>query len=219
MSVFNYKGKRRVTHGSNDERPEAAGPADSRGLLPPDGRNEIAEAKALERFGPWTTRFTIIAHRLIPGIQHAVPVWQDTLTLGRSIHGRGRVAGRGSLQFRPDAAAQVERPEEGGSAAAHLHGLLFRVGPACGCTQGSADEFQRASRGEDAGAERVLEMSPAEEAAHGLRHCIGIEWIDPGGEPKFCGVDRWAGLQGAGASRAGIQQLLPPRPMIVSARR
>src|SRR4030095_3651106 len=81
----------------------------------PEFLAERVETEILECFRLGRACLAVVADRLVPDIEHPLPLRHDIVLLGGAVDGLGAVALRRVLDLRPDAAPQVERAQDGRS--------------------------------------------------------------------------------------------------------
>src|SRR5262249_22553929 len=161
----------------------------------------------------------VVADPRVPDVDHLVPLGADRLALGRPVLRGGAVAHRRLLNFRPESATQAHGAEDGGRAAAEPHGLVEGVVPARGRAERATEVLDPGPPGEDADAQRVLEVTAPSEADHLAGDLLAVERIDSRGQPELVDVDGDTALEGAGRAGARVEHLVPARAMVVAARR
>src|SRR5262249_30669209 len=124
-----------------------------------------------------------------------------------------------SFESRGNPTAHVEGAHERGGATAKGHGIVLAKLPTSGSAQDTAEHGQSRARGEDTGAEGILEVPASACAADHSGDCLRVEGIDAGRLPQF-GLLHWrTAVYGAAAASAGIEHLFPTRPVVMPARR
>src|SRR6185295_15616175 len=118
------------------------------------------EAELLEGLRLGLARLSVVADRLVPDVEHPLPLRHDIVVLGRAIHGLGAIALGRVLDLRADPAAQVERAEDGGRPPAEAHRVLELIGPACRRRERPRQVLDARAEGERATPQRILEVSP-----------------------------------------------------------
>src|SRR5262249_48508893 len=138
-----------------------------------------------------------------------LPVLANILALGRTIYWHGAVTFGRSFEVRGNPAAHVEGTHERSGATAKGHGIVFAKLPTSGSTQDTTEHGQSRARGEDTGAEGILEVPASACAADHSGNRLRVEGIDTRRLPQF-GLLHWrAAIDGAAAASAGIEHLFP----------
>src|SRR2546428_617846 len=86
---------------------------------------------------------------------------------------------------------------------------LARASPGRGCGEGTGQHLDPRAEGEDAAAQRVLEMLPPEDAPDELGHFLAVEGVDAPGLSELRLVGGIRALHGAVRGGAGVEHLLP----------
>src|SRR5207245_3610642 len=158
--------------------------------------------------------FRVIADGVVPDTHHTLPVLSNILALGRPIYRHGTITFGRSFEVRGNPTAHVEGAHERSRATAKGHGIVLGKLPTGGSAQDTAEHFQSRARGEDTGAEGILEVPTSACATDHFGNRLRVERIDAGRLPQFGLPHWWAAIYGATAARAGIEHLFPTRPVV-----
>src|SRR5690242_708810 len=139
---------------------------------------EPAEVEGAEQLALGLAGLAVVVDRLVPDVQHAVPLLADVVLLRGTVHRLRAVAGRRVLDLGADAAAEVERAQDRGGAVAEAHRIFQTVVPSGGGRQGPSEVGHLGPEGERTAAERVLEVAPTADHADQLRHLLAVEGVD-----------------------------------------
>src|SRR5262245_43583722 len=187
--------------------------------LSPEVSREPVQAEILERLPLGPARLSIVADRLVPDVQHVIPLLHDGLVLRRPVDRLRAVALRRILHIGPDPATKVEGAQDRGGPPTETRGFGERVVPARGGRQCGSEQLDTRPEREGASPERVLEVSPAQDAAHEARDLLAVERIDPCGQPDLRLERRVGALHGPVGRGAGVEHLLPSAAVVVTAGR
>src|SRR5579884_1985610 len=205
--------------------PSAGGPgegADSgrsaAGGITPQVAGHVVQAQLVQLPGEGLAGGSIPAQALVVDIAHLLPDGHGVHAPGRAIDGHAAIARAGVLQVRPDAAAQVEGPQQAADAAAAVAQLLQVHVPAGDGVDYAEGGLQADRVGEGAHADRVLDVAPAVDLGRGLGHLDRVVDVDALRHVQLLGIDGHADLEGGVGADAGIEQLLPLEAVVVAAR-
>src|SRR5262249_28767696 len=98
--------------------------------LAPDVPREPAAPEVLAHLPLRLAGLPIVADRLVPDVQHVIPLLHDGLILGRAIDGLGSISLRRVLHVGPDPAPEVERAQDRRRPPPEPHGLVEAIVPA-----------------------------------------------------------------------------------------
>src|SRR5262249_31313535 len=115
--------------------------------------------------------------------------------------------------------AHVEGAHERSGATAKGHGIVLAKLPISGSAQDTAEHGQSRARGEDTGAEGILEVPASACAADHFGDCLRVERIETARLTELGLLHWWAAIYSAAAASAGIEHLFPTRPVVVTTRR
>src|SRR5260370_39389158 len=106
-------------------------PSSSGLLLPVEVFGEPGEVEGAQQVSLGLAGLAVVVDRLVPDVEHAVPLLADVVLLGGAVDRLPAVAGRWVFHLGADAAGQGEGRQGRGGAGAEAGRVLQAVGPPC----------------------------------------------------------------------------------------